>query len=132
MAVLTREHLAAVEDLDVMASVEVPEWDATVIVGRMTSERKDLFEYEIAMRSTGGGGVPSLTGLKAFYVALSMRNEDGSVFFTDEECPDVLRKRCSISVDRIYQEAEKLNPDIEKQIQSAEENSDAGHDGSDG
>ena len=103
---LTRGNIESVNDLPT-AEVEVPEWNGHVVVQTMTGGDRDAFQHEVLKRSTEDGKM-DIRGIKAMLVQHTVIDDDGELMWEPEDL-DIIQGKSPVAIDRIYDEAAKLN-----------------------
>lgn len=116
MALLNKQQILAAKDSETV-TVNIPEWNdqltkeqveageiAQVTIARMSGDAKDRWEASCV----GKNGGPNFVNLRAKLVASVVVDEKGELMFSESEVIK-LGKKSAKALDRIIQEAEKLN-----------------------
>lgn len=99
-----------------LTTVNVPEWGGDVLLRPLTSDAKD--QYELAML----GVSESNTGrIRALLVALCLVDAQGKRIVSDDEI-EALGDKSGKVLDRLYQEARKINGLNGDEIDEAKKN----------
>jgi hypothetical protein len=114
MPILTRDQILSIQDDLKREIVSAPEWGGDVIVWVMTGTQRDRMESLIREKK--------VKDVRALITVLSVRNEDGSMMFSERDIPE-LTKRSSAVLDRIYEKAIELSKLKTEDIEIEEKNS---------
>ena len=107
---LTRDQILKAEDLKTV-DVDVPEWGGTVRVRTMTGkDRQEFFRV-----STDKDGKPK--NFMEALVAATIVNEKNEPLFTSADI-EVLGKKSSIALQRVWEKAADLNGLTQKSIEA--------------
>lgn len=85
-------------------TIHVPEWDGDVIVSTMSGYARDQFETSVL----GKNGGMNTTNIRAKLVAACLVDLKGNLLFTEGDVSKLGKKSCT-ALDRIFEEAQKLN-----------------------
>jgi hypothetical protein len=114
---LSRQEIIDCNDIETEV-VKVPEWDGEVNVQGLTLAEKDVWTDSIM-----DDGKASMTGATAKLCALCMRDESGSMLFTEDDIP-VLQAKSAAALDRVFQVAQRLSgigqEDIKETVKNSE------------
>jgi hypothetical protein len=114
---LSRQDIIDCNDIE-SEVVKVPEWNGEVNVQGLTLAEKDVWTDSIM-----DDGKASMTGATAKLCALCMRDESGSMLFTEDDIP-VLQAKSASALDRVFQVAQRLSgigqEDIEETVKNSE------------
>ena len=96
---LSRDQILAARDFSI-EKVEVPEWDGFVFVRVMTAGERDQFEKKFSKDRYGD--------IRAYVAAATMCDDQGVLLFEKSDI-EVLTKKSSAAIDRIFEAALRLN-----------------------
>jgi len=110
MAFLTKDAIKGTKSTPKMKKVEVPEWGGHVFVRELTAHGRDRFEDATFAFNTETGKVEMRQGQqrRALFLVLAVCDENGDAVFTDDDVSWLGEMEFSV-IDRIYQEAQKIN-----------------------
>ena len=120
MTILKREDILNAED-GCVETVLVPEWDGEVRVKTMSGVERDAFEASL-FEEKGGDIKRNISNLRAKLLVRCIVGEKGERLFTDKDI-DVLGKKSSVALDRIYGIAQRLNGIGVKEVDELTKNS---------
>lgn len=106
--------------------VKVPEWGGDVYVRVMTGKERDAFEYMQAneRRSAKEAGEDySPENIRARIAAMLVCNETGERLFTEEDIPALGALHCG-ALDRVWDEAMRVNHMLGDEVENKLKNSD--------
>ena len=122
MAFLTKDAIKGNKSTPKMKKVEIPEWGGHVFVRELTAHGRDRFEDVMFAFNTETGKVEMRQGQqrRTFFLVLTVCDENGDAVFTDEDISWLSEMEFSV-IDRIYQEAQKINGmTVEKATKNSE------------
>jgi len=108
------DKIAGATDLHTK-TIEVPEWDVTLVLREMSGRVRAEFEGRVAELNESGDPVDTVRML-ALLVVRCAHDEDGSKVFSDEHIDMLLRKSLSV-LKRIADEALALSAMTEGDIE---------------
>jgi hypothetical protein len=88
------------------ATVEVPEWDATIALREWDGATRDRFDSLALEARERGAKMPRQ--LRAWIVAMSVIDESGQLAFSESDI-DALSRKSARALDRIVEAALQLN-----------------------
>ena len=114
-ALLSRQAILDAKDLPTQ-TVEVPEWNGSVIVRTLTGEERDNLEATTLVQKGKKMSV-NLSNFRARLVSLSVVDQQGKAIFTESDV-ELLGKKSAIALDRVAKVAQELSglkeDDVEK------------------
>lgn len=113
---LTRDEILQAADTKFI-EVEVPEWGGSVKLASMSGKARDAFETSI-LNKTGG---VNTVNLRAKLVAASIVDNNGNLIFGDSDI-EALGKKSYLALDRVFNEAQKLNAIGQKEVEELAKN----------
>ena len=123
---LTKEAILNCVDRDTRV-VEVPEWGGSVTIKEMSGRQRDRFENLVLNEKAR----KSLPDLKAWLVAQSVINPDGSLMFNEAEVGQLATKSAK-ALFTVVQEIRDLNGLNGTAVKEAEKNSESAPNDSNG
>jgi len=119
---LNRDSILNARDFG-LKEVEVPEWGGTVYLRKWSAKDRNAYIAKSVNVDEGGAQVnyETIFDSQVWAVAMSICDEDGKRFFTDEEL-DLLAAKNGDVIQRLCGEVFKLNGLAEKSIEEAAEN----------
>jgi len=111
MAILDKNDILKAKDVETK-TIEIPEWGGEVIISTMSGFARDRFEASVI----GKNGGMNTANIRAKLVAACLVDEKGSLLFTEEDVHKLGKKSCA-ALDKIFEEAQKLNRLGEKEIE---------------
>ena len=103
---LTKDQILSANDRNIQ-EIEVPEWGGTVYIRNMTGGERDAYEMSL-IKMQGRNMQADLANARAKLCAICICDQDGNRLFTDDEVQELSKKSAS-ALDRVYEQAEKLN-----------------------
>jgi hypothetical protein len=103
MAILKKDDILNAQDSKTV-TLEVPEWGGEVIIATMSGFARDRFEASIM----GKNGGMNMLNVRAKMVAACLVDEEGNLLFSENDILRLGKKSCA-ALDRIFEEAQKLN-----------------------
>lgn len=101
---LTSEAILGADDLP-RRKVSIPEWKGDVWVRTMTGAQRD----ELELRAMGGpNAAQNLKNIRAWMAAQTICDASGRLLFAANDI-DALGKKSGAALDRVFEEAQKLN-----------------------
>lgn len=124
--VLTADDILNSNDLE-RVKVDVPEWGGHVYLTVMTGIERDAWEMNLMKK--GHDGKPEinwdrLKNLRARMLVSCITDKNGNRLFNAQQI-DALGEKSSLVLDRLYDEAQKLNKISEEDIEELEGNLEA-------
>lgn len=116
MALLSKKDILESNDA-ITKTITVKEWGGDVIIATMSGFARDRFEASIL----GKNGGMNMTNIRAKLVAASLVDEKGNMLFTEEDIIKLGKKSCT-ALDKIFEEAQKLNNLGEKELETLAKN----------
>ena len=116
MSILTKEAILSKQDVKTK-TILVPEWDGEVIISTMSGFARDRFEASVI----GKNGGMNTTNIRAKLVAACLVDEKNNLLFTEDDILKLGKKSCA-ALDRIFEEAQKLNHIGEKELDDLAKN----------
>ena len=104
MSILSKDQILAVDDVQTIV-VDVPEWGGQVRLATMSGTSRDMYEQTLAKAMDKGAAIANL---RASFLAYSLVDEEGNLLFSQEDI-EALGRKNGAALDRIFQEATKLN-----------------------
>jgi hypothetical protein len=104
MKLLSKEDILSADDSRTVV-VDVPEWGGQVRLATMSGTSRDLYEQSLAKAMDNG---KSIANLRASFLAYTLVDDEGSLLFTAGDI-EALGRKSGAALDRIFQEASKLN-----------------------
>lgn len=120
---LSKDDILNADDLP-SEVVEVPEWGGSVIVRTLTGSERDAFEMS-CVRRVGKSTTQDLKNIRAKLVVRAVVSDDGKRLFADGEV-ELLGKKSSSALDRLYDVAARLSGIREEDIEELAKNSTSG------
>jgi hypothetical protein len=118
--ILSKADILGAQDLESI-TVEVPEWDGSVIVRTLTGTERDAFETQL-VKVVDGKRVPDLDNLRAKLLAATLVDEAGNSLFEPGDFAALGGKRAA-ALDRIFTVAQRLNGMAPDAVEDAAKNS---------
>ncbi len=115
---LTRDAILGAQDLPTI-EVSIPEWGGSVFIRTMTGAERDLFEIDWK-QNVGPGGTPQ--SVRARVAVATVCDEEGNLLFSKADM-DVLSKKSSVPLDRVFEAAMKHNKLTDKDVEELRKNS---------
>lgn len=115
MEFLSKDQILSASDLPTR-EVKVPEWGGCVKVKTLTAGERDAWEQSIYT----GDGKP-VENFRARLVVATVIDASGARVFSDADAP-ALSAKSSVAVDRIFDEAQRLNGIGKKDAEQLEKN----------
>lgn len=115
---LSKDQILKVEDLDTK-DIYVKPWGGYVRIRTMTAHERDRFEQ--MMFSNRGGKKERMDDVRATLVSLTVVDEDNKRMFTDKDVK-ALSKKSAAALDKIFDEAQKLNRVTDEDVEEMTEN----------
>lgn len=131
MSVLGRDDILA-KPKSATKIVFIPEWNADVVVRRLTNYERDALELEAVDKRTMETTVNSATGYRAKCAAYFLSDENGERLFPDDKDWLKLRDMDGAAIHRIATEGRKFNGMTVQAIEEMEKNSESDQDGGSG
>jgi len=119
----TKADILNADDLPT-APVEIPEWGGQFHVRTMTGVERDQFDHDL-MSSKRGDKIDG-RGMKARMCFLTLCDADGARIFEDAADQVELQSKSSAVLDRVWDEACKLNGLTEDDVEELSGNSSSG------
>jgi len=116
MAILSKDEILKQDDVKTK-QIEVPEWGGDVIISTMSGFARDRFETSIL----GKNGSMNTANIRAKLVASCLVDDKGNLLFTESDIVKLGKKSCT-ALDRIFEEAQKLNHIGENEIDELAKN----------
>lgn len=117
MVMLSKDQILKADDSKTI-EVDVPEWGGTVLVGTMSGFARDQFESAII----GKNGGLNTTNIRAKLAASTLIDAKGNLLFNDKDVA-ALGKKSAAALDRVFEEAQKLNRISEADVEDLAKNS---------
>ena len=110
MSILSKDAILSKEDVKTK-QIHIPEWEGDVIISTMSGYARDRFEASVIGKNGGANTI----NIRAKLVASTLVDEQGKLIFSED---DILKlgKKSSTALDRIFEEAQKLNNIGEQEI----------------
>lgn len=106
MGILTKDGILSADDLKTI-TLEIPEWDGSVLIKAMSGRERDMFE-EALVTQRGDKTHVNMRNARARMAVLSVYNEDMTPMFTMADMGR-LGEKSSAALDRIFDACLKLN-----------------------
>lgn len=116
MAILTKEQILKAEDVK-RIKIEVPEWGGEIYISMMTGTARDEFETGVLEHQKNG----KVGNARARLAAATITDENGTPLFSHEDIEELGKKSAKV-LDRIVNEAQKLNKLTASDLEEAEKN----------
>jgi len=116
MTILSKKDIFDSDDT-VTKTINIPEWNGDVIISTMSGFARDRFESSVL----GKNGGMNTANIRAKLVAASVVDEKGKLMFTEEDIAKLGKKSCT-ALDRIFNEAQKLNALGDQEIKELAKN----------
>jgi hypothetical protein len=118
---LTKESIAAAQDIPAPEVFSVPEWGGDVHLCVMSGTERDAFDAENnELNKTGKG----LENIRARMLVRCICDEHGGRLFSNDEAGQLGQKAGHV-LDRLFDEARKINHYGEENLAELEKNSDS-------
>ena len=115
---LSKDQILSAQDLDTK-DIYVKPWRGYVRIRTMTAHERDRFEQ--MMFSNKGGKKERMEDVRATLVSLTVVDEAGKRLFTDKDVK-ALGKKSAAALDKIFDEAQKLNRVTDEDVEDMTEN----------
>lgn len=116
MTILTKAEILKQDDVKTK-KIKVPEWGGEVIISTMSGFARDRFETSVI----GKNGGMNTTNIRAKLVAACLVDEKNNLLFTEDDIVKLGKKSCT-ALDRIFDEAQKLNNIGDKEVEELAKN----------
>ncbi len=116
MTILSKKDIFDSEDTTTK-TINIPEWNGDVIIATMSGFARDRFESSVL----GKNGGMNTANIRAKLVAASVVDEKGKLMFTEDDIAKLGKKSCT-ALDRIFNEAQKLNALGDQEIKELAKN----------
>ncbi len=116
---LTKEQILASDDLK-YEEMEVPEWGGTVRIRTMTGTERDEFEASV-FETKGKDSKVNLQNFRSKLIAKTLVDDKGIRIFADGDI-EVLGKKSSKALDRVFTVAQRLNGIGQKEVEDLTKN----------
>jgi len=124
MSLLSFDQIVGKDDIS-HTDVEVPEWGGSVRLQQLTSGQRDAWESKFVVNKDKPERY--LNNLRADLVARCLVDEDGKRLFPDAKVPKLAEKN-PVVINRLFEEARKLNGLSEADVDELEKNSESAPD----
>ena len=108
MAALTKEAFKNTKGFK-LVEVDMPDWDASVMLKSLSGRERVDLASKIGKRQKEEVTAEDGFKYQLAILAVTIANPDGTRMFTDEEIEEAMSEKSAESVDRLTNEAMKLN-----------------------